>query len=99
MEIEDEELEFKALFQESHPDVSATEYINFDANISVSEPLINEHRIDWWQKSREDCINAILNKNNIAQEISDDDNDDVKEVDEIEDVTELHWIVKNAGQN
>ena len=47
MEIEDEELEFKALFQESHPDVSATEYINFDTNISVSEPLINEHRIDW----------------------------------------------------
>ena len=34
-----------------------------------------------------DCINAILNENNIAQEISDDDNDDVKEVDEIEDVT------------
>ena len=87
MEIEEEELEFKALFQESHPDVSATEYINFDANISASEPLINEHRIDWWQKSWEDCINAILNENNIAQEISDDDNDDVKEVDEIEDVT------------
>ena len=86
MEIEEEELEFKALFQESHPDVSATEYVNFDANIPASEPLITEHRIDWWKKSRENCINAILNENNIAQEISDDDND-VEEVDEIEDVT------------
>ena len=67
------------------PDVSATEYINFDADKPASEPLINEHKIDWRQKSREDCINAVLNENNIAQEISDDDNDDDEEVDEIED--------------
>ena len=66
------------------PDVSATEYINFDADTPASEPLINEHKIDWRQKSREDCINAVLNENNIAQEISDDDNDDDEEVDEIE---------------
>ena len=68
-----------------HPDVSVTEYINFDANIPASEPLINEHKIDWQQKSREDCINAVLNENNIAQEISDDDNYDHEEVDEIKD--------------
>ena len=67
------------------PDVSATEYKNFDADTPASEPLINEHKIDWRQKSREDCINAVLNENNIAQEISDDDNDDDEEVDEIED--------------
>ena len=47
--------------------------------------LINKHKIDWRQKSREDCISAVLNESNIAQEISDDDN--VEEVDEIEDET------------
>ena len=69
------------------PDVSLTEYVNFYADISASEPLINEHKIDWRQKSREDCINAVLNENNIAQENSDDDNDDDEEVDKIEDET------------
>ena len=87
MEIEEEDLEFEALVQELCPDVSATEYVNFDVDIPASEPLINEHKIDWRQKSREDCINAVLNENNIAQEISDDDNDDDEEVDEIEDET------------
>ena len=41
----------------------------------------------WRQKSQKDCINAVLNENNIAQEIWDDDNDDDEEVDEIEDET------------
>ena len=68
-------------------DVSATAYVNFDADIPASEPLINEHKIDWQQKLREDCINVVLNENNIAQEISDDDNDDDEEVDETEDET------------
>ena len=67
--------------------VSATEYVNFDVDIPASEPLINEHKIDWRQKSREDCINAVLNENNIAQEVSDDGNDDDEEVDETEDET------------
>ena len=87
MEIEEEDLEFEALVQELCPDVSATKYINFDAGIPASEPLINEHKIHWQQKSREDCINAVLNENNIAQEISDDDNYDHEEVDEIKDET------------
>ena len=84
MEIEVEDLEFKARIQELCPDVSATEYVNFDADIPASEPLIDGHKIDWLQKSR-DCINAVLNENNIAQEISDDDNDGDEEIDEIED--------------
>ena len=53
--------------------------------ITSSESLISGHKIDWRQKSREDIINAILNENNIAQEISDDNNDNDEEVDEIED--------------
>ena len=84
MEIEEEDLEFEALFQKLCPNISATEYINFHPS---SESLINEHKIDWRQKSREDFINAILNENNIAQEISDDNNNNDEEVDEIEDET------------
>ena len=47
--------------------------------------MINEHKIDWRQKTREDCINAILKQNNVSeetQEISDDDDDDVAEEEE-----------------
>ena len=66
MEIEEEDLEFEALVEELCPGVSPTEYVNFDTDFPVSEPLINEHKIDWRQKSREDCINAVLNENNIA---------------------------------
>ena len=87
MEIEEEDLEFEALVQELCPDVSATKYVNFDVDIPASEPLINEHKIDWRQKSRKDCINVVLNENHIAQEISHDDNDGDEEVDEIEDET------------
>ena len=85
MKIEEENLEFEALAQQLCPDVSATEYINFDTDIPAFEPLMKDHKSDWQQKSREDYINAVLNENNIAQEISDDDNDDNKEVDETED--------------
>ena len=85
IEIEDENLEFEAFVQELCLVVSATEYVNFDADIPASEPLINEDKIDWRQKSQEDCINAVLNEKNIAQEISDDDDDE--EVDETEDET------------
>ena len=87
MEIEEEDLEFEALVQELCPDVSATEYLNIDDDITASEPLINEHEIDWRQKSREDCINVVLNESNIAQKNSDDDNDDDEDVAEIEDDT------------
>ena len=38
MEIEEKDLEFKALAQELCPDVSATVYVNFDAHIPASEP-------------------------------------------------------------
>ena len=49
MEIEEEDLEFAALVQELCSDVSATEYVNFNADIPASEHLINEHKIDWRQ--------------------------------------------------
>ena len=84
MKIEKDYLEFEALAQQLCPDVSATVYIYFNVDIPAFEPLTNDHKSDQQQKSREDYINAVLNENNIAQEISDDDNDDNKEVDETE---------------
>ena len=87
MEIEEDNLEFEGFVQELCLDVSATKYVNVNTNIPASELLINEHKIDWRQKSPEDCINAVLNEKIIAQEISDGDNDDDEEVDEIEDET------------
>ena len=72
------------LMQMTKSYISAADYINFDP---IIRSLINEHKIDWRQKSREDFINAILNENNIAQEISDDNNNNDEEVDEIEDKT------------
>ena len=47
IEVEEHDLELQALVQELYPDASVTEYINFNANIPASEPLINEHKIDW----------------------------------------------------
>ena len=64
---EEEDLEFQALIQKLCSDVSAIEDVNFDADIPASEPLINKHKIDWRQKSREDCLNVVLNENSIAQ--------------------------------
>ena len=93
MEIEEENLEFETFVQELCLHVSATDYVNFDANIPSSEPLINEHKNDWRQKSQEDCINVVLNENNISQGISDDDNDDDEEVDEIEDETLSFFLI------
>ena len=77
------------------PDVLATEYVNFDADIPAFEHN-NEHKIDWQQKPPEDCINAVLNENNIAQEISDDDNDGDEEVDEtLSFIESLKMLEKN----
>ena len=45
--------------------------------------MINEHKIDWRQKTREHCINTILNQNNVwceeTQKISVDHGDDEEE--------------------
>ena len=46
MDIEDEDdLEFAALVREFTPDISASEYVNFDADLQVSEPMINNQEI------------------------------------------------------
>ena len=48
-------------------DFLAAECYNFDADIPASEPIINKYQIDWWKKTREDCIDAILNQNNTCE--------------------------------
>ena len=42
-------------------DISAAEYTNFNKNVPVSEPMINEFEMDWRQRVREDSINPIQN--------------------------------------
>ena len=83
MEVEEEDLDFEALVRDLSSDISAAEYVNFDADVPASEPMINEHEIDWRQKIREDCTNAIMNPNTPseeAQEISDDDDEEEEEI-------------------
>ena len=47
MEFEEEELrEFETFVRELIPNISATDYVNFDAGISTSKPMINELEID-----------------------------------------------------
>ena len=45
--------------------MSATEYVYFDADIAIPEPMINEHEVDWRERLQEDCINAITTQSNI----------------------------------
>ena len=76
MEVEkDDDLEFEALVKEFTTDISAVEYANFDANVSASEPMINEFEIDWRQWVRDGSIKAIQNQeisNGQVKEICDD---------------------------
>ena len=72
MEVEDEDdLEFAALVREFTPDISASEYVNFDTNLQASEPMINNQEIGWRECAREDAINAVQNPANPSIEISD----------------------------
>ena len=75
IQVEDD-LEFEALVKEFITDISAAEYANFNENVPVSEPMINEFEIDWRQRVREDSINAIQNPeiaSDKVDKISDDD--------------------------
>ena len=86
MEVkEDDDLEFEALVKEFTTDITAAEYANFDENVPASEPMINEFKIDWRQRIREDSINGIQNPKIVSdqvEEISDDESND--ESDELE---------------
>ena len=76
MEGEEDDLEFQALVRGLSFDMSAAEYVYFDADVPTSEPMINEHEVDWQERLQGDCINTITTKSNVSkktQEISDDD--------------------------
>ena len=74
-----------ALGKKFTTDISTAEYVNFDENVPVPEPMINEFEIDWQQRVREDSINAIQEiASDQVKEISDDDgsndeNDELKQ--------------------
>ncbi|XP_057308163.1 tigger transposable element-derived protein 6-like [Hydractinia symbiolongicarpus] len=87
MEDKEDDLEFEALVKELTEDMSAAEYIDFDADVPASEPRINELEINWRHQIREASINAIENPEMACQveEISEDD-------DESEDVVEEEML-------
>ena len=74
--LEADDLEFDALLKEFSTDITADEYVSFDENLPVSEPMVNTFEIDWRQRVREECINAIQKNSDFVEEISDNDDDD-----------------------
>ena len=68
---ENDDLEFEALVNEFTMDISAAQFRR-----KCSSVWANEFEIDWWQRVREDSINAIQNseiESDQVEEISDDD--------------------------
>ena len=87
MEVEEDDLEFEALVRELSLDMlsldmSSTEYVYFDADITTSYLMINEHEVDWRERLREDYINAIMTQSNLSKETQEtSDDDDVEQED------------------
>ena len=67
-------------------DISAAEYTNFNKNVPVSVPMINEFEMDWRQRVREDSINPIQNPEIASDQVEQTSNDDEsnKENDKLE---------------
>ena len=82
--LEADDLEFDALLKEFSTDITADEYVSFDENLPVSEPMVNTFEIDWRQRAREECINAIQKNSDFVEEISDNDDDDDDDDDDFE---------------
>ena len=71
MKVQKDNLEFEALSRELSPD------------IQISEPMINENEVDWRERLREDCINAISTPSNVSEEVKENsDDDNVEEEDD-----------------
>ena len=69
MEVEKDDLEFEVLVRELSSNMSAVEYVYFDVDIlATSEPMINEHEVDWREKFRVHCIKAITTQSNVNEE-------------------------------
>ena len=77
MEVkQDNYLEFEAPVKEFTIDISAVEYTNFDENVPLTEPMINEFEINWQQQVREDSISAIQNPEIASDQVKEISNDD-----------------------
>ena len=84
MEVDD--LEFEVVIREFTTDISATKYANFYKNVSASEPMTNQFKIDWRQRVRKDSINVIHNPEIASDQVKDISNGggSNKEDDELE---------------
>ena len=71
MKVQKDNLEFEALSRELSPD------------IQIPEPMINENEVDWRERLREDCINAITTPSHVSEEVKENsDDDNVEEEDD-----------------
>ena len=59
------------MVREFTPDISASEYVNFNADLQASEPMIYNQEIGWRERAREDAINAVQNLKHPSIKISD----------------------------
>ena len=83
MKVEDvDDLEFAALVQEFMPDISASEYVNFDTDLQASELMINNQETGWGECTREDAINAVQNPTHPSIKFSDGEDENEGNMDE-----------------
>ena len=71
-----EEEEFESLVKELSTDVSATEYINFDREVVISQPSIDVNNIAWRQESRQNAIDTVMEFHNDQEHLKDNESDD-----------------------
>ena len=78
MEDVDVDEEFSALVKELSSDVSADEYVDFDAELATAEPGIKIDTLGWRQKARAECIDSVINSAFRQVVISDESEDEVE---------------------
>ena len=78
--------------------ISAAGYVNFDGNIPVPKSMNKEHEIDWNQKQK-NCINPIVNQNNVCEETHEIFDDDDEEDDNMQEekLSFAEFLTRVAG--
>ena len=78
MEDVDVDEDFSALVKELSSDVSADEYVDFDAELATAEPGIKTDTLGWRQKAHAECIDSVINSVFCQVVISDESENDVE---------------------
>ena len=65
------EEEFENLVKELSTDVFAAEYIDFDREVVISQPLIDVKNIAWRQEFRQNAIDTVMGYHNDQEHLKD----------------------------